>query len=170
MEMIDTRPEYRRVAILAGDPARLTALAAALRQFAAADGRQVLLWAGVQRFRAPSSTHPPYRGLARVEARNITVDRVTEAEASLAVAASALAGQGWQVEAEVILDTGMEGIIERLAMSEVELLVTEPAAFGGQAEKIASRAGCALLLVPSTEPAVKAPTSTGGRLLRALHG
>ena len=173
--MISQRPDFSRAALFTSQPARLPGLVASLRQFASGDGRQVFVWANAERFRAPPGLHPPYHALARVEARNLTGSRVAEAESATAGAIAELTAEGWQVTSEVLLDATPADILSRLAANQIDLLVTESASFGGQAGRLNSKSGCALLLVPDSE---QTPTSTSaggrtnraGRLSRALHG
>jgi hypothetical protein len=148
----DTRPgnETGRFALLTDAPDRFESLAATLRQYTPGRHGEVSLWTAVERFRAPSGTHPPYRGLARTEARNITADRVAASEAQANLVAYSLANAGWDVRVEVILDAGVEAISFRLGDNGIGLLVTEGGTrLAESARTAAALAGCALLLLPS---------------------
>jgi hypothetical protein len=148
----DARSENERggIAFLSDAPDRLDTLAATLRQYTPARAGGVFLWSAVERFRAPSGTHPPYRGLARREARCITTERVAAAEAQANLVAHSLANSGWDARVEVILDPGVEAISSRLRDNGIELLVTEGGTRLAEAARTAAAlAGCALLLLPS---------------------
>jgi hypothetical protein len=141
---------YHRVAVLTDEPDELPNLGLALRQFASDEVNEVVVWLVVERFRAPSSTHPPYRLLARQEARDITAQRSERAEAAAAVVVQAWDGYGWQIGLEAVLDASPESIAARLLDQEIDLLVSEGESGAGRmAAKASTTAGCPLLLVPS---------------------
>ncbi|MPZ49409.1 MAG: hypothetical protein GEU75_08960 [Dehalococcoidia bacterium] len=173
--MTNVQPEFSHVALFTSQPARLPGLVASLRQFAGGEGRKLLLWANAERFRAPPGLHPPYHALGRIEARNLTADRVAAAETATAEASATLAAEGWEVTSEILLDATSADVLSRLDANQIELLVTESASFAGQAERLAAKAGCALLLVPDSEHATTGASAGGranqaGRLSRVLHG
>jgi hypothetical protein len=142
-------PPSGRFALLTDRPDELDGLAGALRQYASGGVREVFAWTGVERFRAPSGTHPPYRGLARVEARKITAERVADAESRAQALVRSWSASSWPTHTEVILDACIDTIASRLQINRIELLIT-PGRNGmeGLARAAAARAGCALLLVP----------------------
>ena len=173
-------PASGRFALLTDRPDELDGLAGALRQYAAGSVREVFAWTAVERFRAPSGTHPPYRGLARVEARNITAERVADAESRAQALVRSWPASDWQAHAEVILDACTDAITSRLLTNQIELLITPGrAGLEGLVRAAAARAGCALLLVPAKPDADTSSQRSGwlfgkrhasaGRL-GALHG
>ena len=163
--------KHRRVVLLTDSAAQLPMLAQALREFAAGEVREVLVWLQVERFRAPSSTHPPYRGLARIEARNITAERAaaieTEARESMPTWAA-----GWQTSIEAVLDASAVSIAVQLQAEEIDLVVTLGHAgrnreLGADAAAIAGRP---LLLVPESGPDASQAASDKGRRLSGRLG
>jgi hypothetical protein len=164
--------QYHRVALLVEQPAQVAELGAPLRQLALQGVREVYVWLCVERFKAPSGTHPPYRSLARQEAREITAQRVAGAEASAALSVPSLSGPGRETRVESVLDPTPEAIAARLLASKVDLLISAGESGSGLGVKAASLAGCALLIVnedASGHPLRPEGTTRAGRLLRALH-
>lgn len=165
-----------RVALL-GRPESLERLARAVRSYAGAGPATLFVWPAVERFQPPSSTHPPYRGLARKEALAITADRVAAA-ATLAEDAVRSWTEGQETQIEALLDLNSAAIAARLRESGIGLLISDgDSAFEERVRRAALEAGCLLLLVPpaSTETGSRDHGSQGrrhytSRLLRALHG
>jgi hypothetical protein len=176
MEAVATREEpqqvavrlaYRRVAILAEAPERLKELGRAIYEFAADDILQVFVWIPVECFRAPSGTHPPYRDLARLEARRITEERRSKAEAETAKAVLAWSDFDWHTQIEAIPDLTAAVLARRLRDKEIGLLVaSEGGRVSSLAAKAAKEAACPLLLVPVTNRTPTARTPDGDRRLR----
>jgi hypothetical protein len=167
---------YANVAVLTDRPAGLGRLQQPLRQLAPhADA--VHVWLGVERFRAPSSTHPPYRVLARAEARNITAERLLQAAAGAREAVATWAADIATPDIAAILDPTTADIIARIVAAEIDLLVCDAdSGVVALAERAASQTGRPLLLVPAADDDLARTTQTrsrtnpAARLLRALHG
>jgi hypothetical protein len=122
----------------------------ALRQFASESVREVAVWPTVERFRAPSSTHPPYRSLARHEARSITSDRAAAAVAKTEESVQSWHGFAWQTTVEVLVDVSSEALAQRLTQLGIDLLVVaEGERSTASAVRASERAACPALLVPS---------------------
>ena len=167
------------IAFLGQDGSALEALDKTIQQLAPSGVKSVHAWMAVERFRAPSSTHPPYRGLARQEARNITAERIVRAEAEVAAAMRRWSERGWQATSEVILDLDATALAARLDERAIDLLVCDSgSALVRLAEKVASQTGLPLLLLPQPEEAKRGPfghhllteANPAVRLLRAIHG
>jgi hypothetical protein len=163
--------QHLNVALLADRPAEVQSMVEALEDYASPEPRQIQVWLSIERFRAPSGIHPPYRSLARTEARNITAGRIAEAEASAKEALQRTEVRTAQIES--LLDTDSAAVALLLQDEQIDLLVcqvgTKAAIIGGQA---AARAACSLLLVPrsaSADGQVGFGAHSIGRLIRA-HG
>jgi hypothetical protein len=171
---VDTaRKRTKNVAVLTDRPAHLAQLGAALRRFAASDIESMRVWVNVERFRAPSSTPVPYRTLARIEARNITAERLAAAEASATEAAGSWSTSA-VVRIEAIAGADAEAIVERMTRCEVDLLACDAASgVVGLAERVAALTGRPVLLISDDEPRLSPAqhrTNAAARLLRAFHG
>ena len=167
----EAQKRYHRVALMADSPAQLAGLGAALRRVASDDLKEVAIWLRVDRFHATSSTHPPYRGLGRIEARTITADRVAQAESAAMDAARGWQA-GWQTSFEAVLHDAPDKLANRLQEAEIDLLVaaaeSRSSALGSRA---AGQAACPLLLVPAEADGLNSQkTHRAPRLLRVLHG
>jgi hypothetical protein len=177
-ELAQKQPKYHKVALLSGNAGQLPALGQALRQFASEEVREVSVWLNVERFRAPSSTHPPYRALARIEAHNITANRVTQSETEGRDLTQAWAEYGWQTHVEAILDASEATIASRLREREIDLLVCEDASETARlGAKAAALAACPLFLVPRNGAGSDGVSGErgdirkqGGRLIGASQG
>jgi hypothetical protein len=156
---------FQRVALLAASPEQLASLVQALRQLASDDVHEVFVWLDIERFHAPSSTHPPYRQLARAEARNITAARIARNETEAWEAMRALTGHGWLIQVESFLDATPSLIASRLVSDEIGLLVSEGEGTAGLAAKAAAEGGCPLLLVPP-DGGPSGAVAAGGALRR----
>jgi len=165
------------VAVLTDRPDGLARLEGPLRRFAGAEIDSVHVWVAVERFRSPSSTPYPYRNLGRIEARNITADRLTQAELDATVALS-LWSTAAPVSVEAITDATAAALVERLARDDIDLLVCDAASgVVALAEQVAALTGRPVLLISDgegdsrrTATAAKQVTNPAARLLRAIHG
>jgi hypothetical protein len=170
---------FHRVAVLTDKPDRLPKLGEALRDFAPSEVRQVLVWLTVERFCAPSGTHPPYRSMARLEARNITIERAAKAQAEASEAMRLWRDFDWQTDVEPVFDVSADVLAHRLLDEEIDLLVTtEAERSAALAVKGSEKAACALLLVPVAGPANdlvlvggdrRRGTHRSSRLIPTLH-
>jgi hypothetical protein len=170
-----TGHKHQRVVLLPDNPAQLPLLAQALRELAGSEVSEVIVWLRVERFHAPSSTHPPYRRLARIEARNITAERASAAEAAAHESMPSWA-EGWQTSLEAVIDASAKSIAARLIADEIDLAVT-PGDRGLSRElatAAAALAGRPLLLVPELDAFSSRPGSGERRVfighLGATHG